>query len=85
MTTIMDFGIPDRIGKHDWYWGETITRWQQEGLPEIDYIGDDLLTDRGRDAQDRFEVSGDSPGELESRGTGAPSIGAHVRKQFSRK
>jgi hypothetical protein len=34
MTTIMEFGFPDRIGKHEWYWNETITRWQQEGLSE---------------------------------------------------
>ena len=39
MTTIMDFGIPDRIGKHEWYWKETIKRWQQEGLPEGEDLG----------------------------------------------
>jgi len=34
MTAIMNFGIPDRIGMHDWYWSATIARWQREGLPE---------------------------------------------------
>jgi uroporphyrinogen decarboxylase len=34
MTTILNFGIPDRIGMHDWYWKDTTTRWHQEGLPE---------------------------------------------------
>ena len=29
----MNFEIPDRIGKHDWYWKETVRRWQEEGLP----------------------------------------------------
>lgn len=34
MDTIMNFGIPDRVGMHDWFWGATIDRWRREGLPE---------------------------------------------------
>lgn len=30
----MGFGIPDRVGMHDWFWRATIERWRQEGLPE---------------------------------------------------
>lgn len=32
--TILARKIPDRIGYYDSFWGETITRWRKEGMPE---------------------------------------------------
>ncbi len=36
----MGFGIPDRVGMHDWFWRATIERWRQEGLPEKANLAD---------------------------------------------
>ena len=34
IRTIMDFGVPDRVGIFDWHWPSTLERWRGEGLPE---------------------------------------------------
>jgi uroporphyrinogen-III decarboxylase len=58
MKTIMNFGIPDRVGMHDWFWGATIARWREEGLPEDADFGKRFGFDIGQIAYDqsfRFE------------------------------
>lgn len=39
ILTILHGGIPDRIGKQDSVWSETIARWRSEGLEEGQDIG----------------------------------------------
>lgn len=46
VKTILNFGIPDRIGIFDAPWPETIARWHKEGLPQEtsphEYFGFDV-------------------------------------------
>lgn len=48
IRTIMNFGVPDRVGMFDWYWPSAVERWHGEGLAEgvnlIEHFGFDMET-----------------------------------------
>ncbi len=34
ILTTLDGGIPDRVGRYEYFWSETLDRWRSEGMPE---------------------------------------------------
>jgi len=60
ITTILSGGVPDRIGRYDTIWGETLDLWRTQGLGETEDIAARFDWDLGAvgsfDSSFRFET-----------------------------